>query len=118
VRHVSHEISAPFVSYEPATSPGKCTLIERVLSIEAARCLSRTAVPPKFPLLNDRPPRGVMTSLATFFAGAAALAAKPWLLDRGCTRRKGALGRWVWHGLESMEQYERLADCNKRAKYY
>eukprot|EP01047_Picozoa_sp_COSAG01_P061111 COSAG01_NODE_7585_length_3138_cov_2.978611_4_plen_235_part_00 len=41
-----------------------------------------------------------------------------WLSDRGCTRRKGALGRWVWHGLESMEQYERLADCNKRAKYY
>eukprot|EP01047_Picozoa_sp_COSAG01_P011191 COSAG01_NODE_489_length_16370_cov_7.973818_1_plen_66_part_00 len=41
-----------------------------------------------------------------------------WLLDRGCTKRKGSLGRWVWHGLESMEQYERLADCNKRAKYY
>jgi hypothetical protein len=41
-----------------------------------------------------------------------------WLSDRGCTRRKGALGRWEWHGLESMEQYERLELCNKRAKYY
>ena len=40
-----------------------------------------------------------------------------WATELEEVRTFAELGRWVWHGLESMEQYERLADC-KRAKYY